>query len=113
MHIYPPIQPYITYRLPVEPPHELYLEECGNPQGLPVLYLHGGPGSGCSETTRQLFDPDRYRIILFDQRGAGRSTPYGELTHNNTPALLADIEMIRQMLKIECWFVLGNSWAPL
>ncbi len=108
---FPPIHPYITYRLPVEPPHEIYVEECGNPQGLPILYLHGGPGSGCSETSRQLFDPERFRIILFDQRGAGRSTPYGELQHNTTQSLLRDIEAIRQMLKIERWAIVGNSWG--
>lgn len=112
MHnFYPPITPFATYCLPVEAPHQLYLEECGNPAGLPILVLHGGPGSGCSENSRRYFDPDIYRIILFDQRGAGRSTPYAELKENNTAALVQDIEAIRQFLKIERWIVFGGSWG--
>lgn len=76
---YPPIKPYAVHHMPVESPHQLYIEECGNPNGLPILYVHGGPGSGCSKDSRRFFDPNFYRIILFDQRGCGRSTPYCEL----------------------------------
>lgn len=112
MHSYfPPIQPYATYRLPVQAPHEIYVEECGNPQGLPVLFLHGGPGSGCSEDSRRFFDPTLYRIVLFDQRGSGRSTPHAELSHNTTADLLADIEAIRSKLNIDRWVVFGGSWG--
>lgn len=108
---FPPLQPYATYRLPVQSPHELYVEECGNPHGLPVLFLHGGPGSGCSIDNRRFFDPNRYRIILFDQRGAGRSTPHAELQHNTTASLLTDIETIRIKLSIDRWVVFGGSWG--
>ncbi|MFT3741698.1 MAG: prolyl aminopeptidase [Gammaproteobacteria bacterium] len=108
---FPPIQPYATHKLPVQSPHEIYVEECGNPEGIPVLFLHGGPGTGCSEDNRRLFDPSQYRIILFDQRGAGRSTPYAELRNNNTAALLSDIEHIRKTLQIERWVLLGGSWG--
>lgn len=108
---FPPIQPFATYRLPVQAPHELYVEECGNPHGLPVLFLHGGPGSGCNEDSRRFFDPNRYRIILFDQRGAGRSTPHAELMHNTTADLIADIERIRNFLDIDRWVVFGGSWG--
>lgn len=110
---FPPIHPYATYQLPVEPPHQIYVEECGNPQGLPVLFLHGGPGGGCSENSRCLFNPNLYRIILFDQRGAGRSTPHGELAANYTQGLLADIETIRQRLNIKRWVIYGSSWGSL
>lgn len=108
---FPPIQPYATYRLPVQSPHELYVEECGNPEGLPVLFIHGGPGSGCNENSRRLCDPRFYRIILFDQRGSGRSTPHAELQNNTTAALIADIEVIREKLNIERWVLLGGSWG--
>lgn len=108
---FPPIQPFAIHRLPVQPPHELYIEECGNPHGLPVLYLHGGPGAGCSEDSRRLFDPNRYRIIIFDQRGAGRSKPHADLIHNNTQALVHDIEAIREKLGIDRWVILGGSWG--
>ncbi len=109
--IFPPIHPYATYRLPVGQPHEIYVEECGNPLGIPVLYLHSGPGSGCGEDSRRWFDPDRYRIILFDQRGAGRSVPHAELLHNNTSKLLEDMETIRQKLGIERWLLFGSAWG--
>ncbi len=110
---FPAIHPYASHRIAVEPPHEIYVEECGNPQGLPILFLHGGPGSGCSENSRRLFDPNLYRIILADQRGAGRSTPHGELQHNHTQGLLSDIETIRQHLGIEQWLIYGSSWGSL
>lgn len=91
--------------------HTIYWEECGNPLGAPVLFLHGGPGAGCSTEHRRFFDPQRYRIVLFDQRGAGRSTPYGETT-NNTPAhLVSDIEKLREKLEIRAWHVFGGSWG--
>ena len=92
--LYPAIQPYVTHTLAVEPPHVLHVEESGNPQGVPVLFVHGGPGAGCESYHRCFFDPDKYRIILFDQRGAGRSTPHAELQGNTTQALVADAQKI-------------------
>ena len=89
----------------------MYLEECGNPDGLPVLFVHGGPGGGSDETSRRYFDPERYRIIVFDQRGAGRSSPHAELEGNTTQALIADIESIREFLGIERWILFGGSWG--
>lgn len=109
--LYPEIEPYTSQRLVVESPHELYIEECGNPDGLPVLFLHGGPGAGCLPYHRCFFDPAIYRIVLFDQRGAGKSTPHAELQGNTTQALLADIEAIRQQLGIDRWVVFGGSWG--
>jgi proline iminopeptidase len=109
--LYPEIEPYRTLRLAVDDIHELYVEECGNPQGLPVVFLHGGPGAGLSPYHRRFFDPARYRIVLFDQRGAGRSTPHAELRHNTTWHLVADIEAIREHLGIERWVVFGGSWG--
>jgi proline iminopeptidase len=91
--------------------HALYWEECGNPSGTPVLFLHGGPGAGCSPEHRRFFDPQYYRIVLFDQRGAGRSTPFGEVTHNTTAHLVADIEKLRKMLDLPVWHVFGGSWG--
>jgi len=109
--LYPPIQPYNTLALAVEPPHTLYVEECGIPTGLPVVFLHGGPGAGCEPFHRQFFDPEKYRIVLFDQRGSGRSTPHAELQGNTTQALISDMEMIRQQLGIDKWVVFGGSWG--
>lgn len=111
MRLYPDIEPYRSFRLAVDAPHELFVEESGNPQGMPVLFLHGGPGGGCSPLHRRFFDPDKYRIILFDQRGCGRSTPHAELTGNDTWALVADIECIRKKLHIERWLIFGGSWG--
>jgi proline iminopeptidase len=91
--------------------HTLHVEECGNPDGLPVIFLHGGPGAGVSTYHRRFFDPARYRIVLFDQRGAGQSTPFAELTDNTTAHLIADIEAIRERLGIERWVVFGGSWG--
>jgi len=108
---YPPIEPYKTHTLVVEAPHQLYIEECGNPDGLPVLFLHGGPGAGCAPFHRRFYDPAIYRIVLFDQRGAGRSTPHAELEGNTSQALVADIEAIREHLGIENWLVFGGSWG--
>jgi proline iminopeptidase len=108
---YPALEPYRTFRLEVDPPHELYVEECGAPDGIPVVFLHGGPGAGCEPYHRRFFDPARYRIVLFDQRGAGRSTPHASLENNTTWALVADMERIRQSLGIERWAVFGGSWG--
>ncbi|EIL99787.1 MULTISPECIES: prolyl aminopeptidase [Rhodanobacter] len=109
--MYPEIEPYRTHRLAVDAIHTLYVEECGNPAGLPVVFLHGGPGAGLSAYHRRFFDPTRYRIVLFDQRGAGQSTPFAELTDNTTWHLVADIEAIREQLEIERWVVFGGSWG--
>ncbi len=109
--LYPPIEPYAQHRIAVAPPHVLYVEECGNPRGLPIVFLHGGPGAGCEPYHRQFFDPGRYRIVLFDQRGAGRSTPHAELVGNTTKDLVDDIEAIRTRLGIDRWLVFGGSWG--
>jgi proline iminopeptidase len=112
MHIlYPDIEPYVQHTLAVEPPHTLHIEECGNPSGIPVVFIHGGPGAGCEAYHRRFFDPQRYRIILFDQRGCGRSTPHASLENNTTQALVADMEAIREHLKIERWLLFGGSWG--
>jgi len=111
MSCYPPIEPYAEHRLLVQSPHELYVEESGNPQGVPVIFLHGGPGAGCEAGHRRFFNPQKYRIILFDQRGCGRSTPHAELSNNNTWALLDDIEAIRVFLQVDSWLVFGGSWG--
>jgi proline iminopeptidase len=95
----------------VQSPHELYIEESGEPDGIPVLFLHGGPGAGCNPRNRRYFDPEKYRIILFDQRGSGRSTPHAELENNSTSALLEDIELIRELLGVERWLLFGGSWG--
>jgi len=109
--LYPAIQPYAVHQLAVDFPHNLYVEECGNPKGLPVVVLHGGPGAGNSEDNRRFFDPERFRIILFDQRGSGRSTPYATLEGNNTQALVQDMEAIRLHFGIDRWVLFGGSWG--
>ncbi|MDJ0805541.1 MAG: prolyl aminopeptidase [Gammaproteobacteria bacterium] len=109
--LYPAITPHLQQRLKVDERHTLYLEEAGNRQGLPVLFLHGGPGAGCEEYHRRFFDPLKYRIILFDQRGAGRSTPHADLTDNTTWDLVEDMERIREHLKVERWLLFGGSWG--
>lgn len=109
--LFPPIEPYRHGMLPVDDIHTLYWEECGNPNGEPVLFLHGGPGGGLSPRHRCFFDPNHYRIVLFDQRGAGKSTPLGEYRNNTTQLLIEDIERIRVMLGIERWLVFGGSWG--
>ena len=108
---YPPLAPYRSGRLRVSPLHELYWEACGNPQGIPVVFLHGGPGAGISPKSRQFFDPKRYHIVLFDQRGAGQSTPLGECRENTTDLLIEDTERLREMLGIPQWLVFGGSWG--
>jgi len=109
--LFPDIRPYVNHTLVVEPPHELHIEECGNPDGLPVVFVHGGPGSGCEEYHRRFFDPEVYRIILFDQRGAGKSTPHAELEGNTSQALVADMEAIRDHLGVDKWILFGGSWG--
>lgn len=109
--LYPPIEPYRCDRLPVSDLHTLYLEECGNPDGQPVVFLHGGPGGGLQPNYRRFFDPQRYRVVLFDQRGCGQSTPHAELTDNTTWHLVEDIERVRSHLGIDRWVVFGGSWG--
>ena len=109
--LFPDIEPYRTFRLRVSDLHELHVEEAGNPDGKPVVFLHGGPGAGISPMHRRLFDPAVWRVVLFDQRGSGRSTPLGELAGNTTWDLVADTERIREALGIEKWLVFGGSWG--
>ncbi|MCK0107562.1 prolyl aminopeptidase [Marinobacter sp. S0848L] len=109
--LYPEIQPYARHHLAVDDVHELYLEESGNPEGIPVLVVHGGPGGGCEDYHRRFFDAERFRIILLDQRGAGRSTPLAELEGNNTENLVADMETVRQFLGVARWLLFGGSWG--
>lgn len=106
-----PIEPYRTDVLPASGGHSIYFEEYGNPNGIPVLFLHGGPGSGCRPEHRQFFDARRFHAVLFDQRGCGRSTPVGFRKSNTTPDLIADIEVLRCLLGIERWIVFGGSWG--
>jgi proline iminopeptidase len=109
--LYPPIEPFKTGRLRVSPIHEIYFEESGNPTGKPAVFLHGGPGGGTDAKQRRYFHPEKYRIILFDQRGCGKSTPYASLDGNTTWDLVADIEKLRAHLGIERWQVFGGSWG--
>lgn len=108
--LFPHIEPYATGFI-TEGCHEIYYEECGNPSGKPVVFLHGGPGGGGSEDVRRFFDPSLYRIIVFDQRGCGRSKPHGCLENNTTWDLVSDIEKIRTILNIKKWMVFGGSWG--
>lgn len=109
--LYPPIEPYQTGWLKVDALHNLYWECCGNPKGVPVVFLHGGPGAGSQAAHRRFFDPMRWRIILFDQRGAGRSTPHGETQDNTTDFLVQDMEQLRETLGIHRWHLFGGSWG--
>ncbi|HHM04164.1 MAG TPA: prolyl aminopeptidase [Gammaproteobacteria bacterium] len=109
--LFPDIKPYVKHSLKVDDVHTLYVEECGNPEGVPVVFIHGGPGSGCEAYHRRFFDPNVYRIVLFDQRGAGRSTPHASLENNTTAHLVADMEQIREHLAIDRWVVFGGSWG--
>lgn len=109
--LHPPIAVYASEQIDVGHGHRLYVEQCGNPQGLPMVFLHGGPGSGCSVRHRQFFDPALCRVVLFDQRGCGRSLPRDDLLHNHTDALVQDLETLRHRLGITRWLVVGGSWG--
>jgi proline iminopeptidase len=109
--LFPEIKPYAEHALAVSDIHTLHVEECGSPDGIPVLVVHGGPGAGCDAAQRRFFDPEKYRVVLFDQRGAGRSTPHAELTDNNLKFLIQDIEHIRETLGVKQWLLFGGSWG--
>lgn len=109
--LFPEIDPYVTGRLAVDPPHVLYWEACGRADGIPVVFLHGGPGGGCLPHHRRYFDPSFWRIVLVDQRGAGRSTPIAEIDGNTTQALVADLDRLRRHLHVDRWLVFGGSWG--
>jgi proline iminopeptidase len=109
--LYPAIEPHRSGWLRVSPVHEIYWEECGNPRGKPAVFVHGGPGAGADPRSRRFFDPKRYRIVVFDQRGCGRSRPHASLEDNTTWHLVADMEQLRRHLGIERWLVFGGSWG--
>lgn len=109
--LFPPIEPFRQHRVPVDAVHTLYFEQSGNPAGIPVLFIHGGPGAGSTEKHRRYFDPSLYHIINFDQRGCNRSAPQGSVRNNSTAELLADIELIRERLGLERWLIFGGSWG--
>ncbi len=109
--LYPDIKPHATHRIKVDDVHELYVEECGNTDGIPVLFIHGGPGGNIESFSRRFFDPEKYRVILYDQRGCGKSTPHAEIANNTTQALVSDIEIIREHLNIDKWMLFGGSWG--
>jgi proline iminopeptidase len=109
--LFPPIEPYRTGRLRLDARHAMYWEESGNPRGAPLLFLHGGPGAGATAVHRRFFDPTHWRIVIFDQRGAGRSTPLGEVQDNTPDHLASDIELLRQELRIDEWLLFGGSWG--
>lgn len=110
-NLYPELEPFAQHNIKIGDFHTIYFEICGNPHGVPVVFLHGGPGSGCNPMQRRFFDPAYYQIILIDQRGCGRSTPIGETTNNTTTDLINDIDLIRQQLNIDKWLVFGGSWG--
>lgn len=110
-NLFPEIKPYARHELAVGAPHVLYIDESGSPGGLPVVFIHGGPGAGCDSLSRRFFDPNLYRIITFDQRGSGRSTPYASLENNTTWDLVEDLERIREHLGIQQWVLFGGSWG--
>ncbi len=109
--LYPPIEPFRQQVMDMPGGHRVYVEQCGKPDGVPVVVLHGGPGGGCSPGMRRFFDPAHYRVVLFDQRGCGRSTPHASVENNTTWDLVADIERIRVELRIDRWAVFGGSWG--
>lgn len=111
LSLYPEIKPFKRHQLKVDDIHELYIDESGTDEGIPVLFVHSGPGSGCEFDSRCFFNPEKYRIVLFDQRGAGRSTPHGELRNNETTDLVNDIEKVREFLGIDRWVVFGGGWG--
>ncbi|WP_372993191.1 prolyl aminopeptidase [Sulfitobacter sp.] len=110
-YLYPPVDPFDQRMMDVGDGHTVYFEQCGNPKGIPVIVLHGGPGGGCSPSMRRYFDPEKYHVILFDQRGCGRSKPFASVTNNTTWDLVADIERIREALGIDQWIAFGGSWG--
>ncbi len=110
-YLYPPIDPFDQQIVDMGDGHRIYVEQCGNPDGIPVLVLHGGPGGGCSPTMRRYFDPQVFRVILFDQRGCGRSRPHASVENNTTWHLVADIERLRKLFDVEKWIVFGGSWG--
>jgi len=109
--LYPEIKPFAEHCLEVSKIHKIYIEECGSPDGIPVVFIHGGPGGGCDTDNRRYFDPEKYRIVLFDQRGCGRSKPHASLEENTTQHLIDDMEAIRESLDIERWMLFGGSWG--
>ena len=109
--LFPEIGPRASGLIRLDPVHSMYWEESGNPDGIPVVFLHGGPGAGSTPRHRRFFDPSAYRIIVYDQRGAGRSTPLGELRENTTPHLVADLETLRRHLGVGSWIIFGGSWG--
>lgn len=109
--LYPEIQPYARGKLSVSDGHEIYFEQSGNAQGIPVLFVHGGPGGGSSEFNRRFFDPEKYRIVIFDQRGCGQSRPHASIENNTTAHLIDDIEQLRNHLRIDQWLLFGGSWG--
>jgi proline iminopeptidase len=109
--LYPPIEPFATHGFDVGDGHRLYVEEVGRPDGIPAVFLHGGPGGGLVPMNRRFFDPERYRVVLIDQRGCGRSTPLGSLHANTTGHLVADLELVREALGLDSWLVFGGSWG--
>ncbi|AIK97175.1 prolyl aminopeptidase [Candidatus Odyssella acanthamoebae] len=109
--LYPTITPTHSGHLKLDDLHSLYWEESGNPEGIPVIFIHGGPGAGASESSRRFFDPSFYRIILYDQRGSGRSLPLGETRNNTTPHLIQDLETLRDYLQVDKWLLFGGSWG--
>ena len=111
--LYPEIKPFARHRLKVDDVHELYVDESGNKEGIPVLFIHAGPGSGCEFDSRCFYNPEKYRIVLFDQRGAGRSTPNCELRNNRTQDLVSDMEKIRNFLSIDKWVLFGGGWGSI
>ena len=111
MDLFPEIEPFRTHRLPVSSVHEIYVEQCGSPDGKPIVFLHGGPGGGIAPLFRRYFDPKVWNVVLFDQRGCGKSTPFSNLTENTTWDLVSDMETIREHLGIDSWTVFGGSWG--
>ncbi|HMY89829.1 MAG TPA: alpha/beta fold hydrolase, partial [Nitrosomonas sp.] len=109
--LYPEIEPYNQGMLPLDTMHTMYWEQSGNPSGIPVLFLHGGPGAGSTSHHRRFFDPASYQIVIYDQRGAGKSIPLGEIRNNTTPHLIEDIEALRKHLGIDRWLIFGGSWG--
>ncbi|UZE95770.1 prolyl aminopeptidase [Alkalimarinus alittae] len=109
--LFPDLTPNETYRFLVSDVHDIYVEEAGNRQGIPIVIMHGGPGLGCGRYLRRFFDSERFRIIMIDQRGAGRSRPLGEVSENNTDLLVSDVELVRQKLGVDKWLVFGYGWG--